>query len=79
MDTPNPSLQREEKISPGKLTAMQYVVVGILVVLVLGLWNLQVLGRGHVPAAGGGEPDPQGADSGAAGADLRPRRAAAGR
>ncbi len=45
MDTPNPSLQREEKISPGKLTAMQYGVVGILVVLVLGLWNLQVLGR----------------------------------
>ncbi len=35
---------REEKISPAKLHATQYVIVLILAVLVLGLWNLQVLG-----------------------------------
>jgi penicillin-binding protein 2 len=37
-------LGREEKLSPGKLAAMQYVIVTILVILTLGLWNLQVLG-----------------------------------
>ena len=35
---------REEKLSPAKLHAAQYVVVAILAVLVLGLWRLQVLG-----------------------------------
>ena len=44
LETPNPLLGREEKISPGKLAAAQYVVVGVLGVLTLGLWNLQVLG-----------------------------------
>ena len=43
-ETPNPLLGREEKISPQKLAAIQYVVVGVLVILTLGLWNLQVLG-----------------------------------
>jgi penicillin-binding protein 2 len=37
-------LDREEKLSPGKLHATQYVVVTVLTLLVLGLWNLQVLG-----------------------------------
>jgi penicillin-binding protein 2 len=43
-DTPSPLIGREEKLSPDKLAATQYVIVGILVVLTLGLWNLQVLG-----------------------------------
>ena len=42
--TAPPTLDREEKISPVKLHAAQYVVVVILAVLVLGLWRLQVLG-----------------------------------
>ena len=37
-------IDRDEKLSPAKLAAAQYVVVAILAVLVLGLWNLQVLG-----------------------------------
>ncbi len=43
MTTP-PILDREEKLPSGKLHATQYIIVFILVVLVLGLWNLQVLG-----------------------------------
>src|ERR1700723_1943274 len=37
-------LDREEKLSPGKLNAAQYIIAFILVILMLGLWNLQVLG-----------------------------------
>jgi len=37
-------IDREEKLSPAKLHAAQYAIVIILAVLVLGLWNLQVLG-----------------------------------
>ena len=36
--------EREEKLSPAKLHAAQYVVVLVLAILVLGLWRLQVLG-----------------------------------
>jgi penicillin-binding protein 2 len=43
-DTPNSLVGREEKLSAGKLAAAQYAIVGILVLLTLGLWNLQVLG-----------------------------------
>ena len=43
MTTPS-LLDREEKLPSGKLHATQYIIVLILVVLVLGLWNLQVLG-----------------------------------
>ncbi len=42
--TPSSSVGREEKLSPGKLAATQYVIVGVLLILTLGLWNLQVLG-----------------------------------
>lgn len=42
--TTSPQLDREEKLSPGKLNAAQYIVALILVILALGLWNLQVLG-----------------------------------
>jgi penicillin-binding protein 2 len=34
---------REEKLSPGKLTLAQYIVAGILTVLVVGLWRLQIV------------------------------------
>jgi len=36
-------LNREEKLSPVKLTIAQYIVAGILVILVTGLWRLQVV------------------------------------
>ncbi|CAN5758298.1 penicillin-binding protein 2 [soil metagenome] len=38
------SLNREEKLSPAKLTVAQYIVALILVVLVAGLWRLQIVG-----------------------------------
>ena len=42
---PPPTLHdREEKLSPIKLHAAQYLIVLILAILVSGLWNLQVLG-----------------------------------
>ncbi len=44
MQIPLNPADREEKLPPGKLHASQYIVVAILTVLVLGLWNLQVLG-----------------------------------
>ncbi len=47
---PNPH-DREEKLSPVKLHAAQYVIVLILAVLVSGLWNLQVLGAENYRAA----------------------------
>ena len=37
------SRERQEKLSPAKLHAAQYIVVAILGILVLGLWRLQVL------------------------------------
>jgi penicillin-binding protein 2 len=44
IDSPNPALDREEKVPPGKLHASQYVIVAVLAALLLGLWKLQVLG-----------------------------------
>lgn len=41
---PNFVHERQEKVSPGKLHAAQYVVALILVILFAGLWRLQVLG-----------------------------------
>ena len=35
---------RDEKVSPGKLHATQYIVVLVLVALAAGMWRLQVLG-----------------------------------
>ena len=34
---------REEKVSLGRLAIAQYVILGIFVLLVFGLWRLQVL------------------------------------
>ena len=42
--TSGPNHDRNEKVSPAKLHASQYIVVLILAVLVFGLWRLQVLG-----------------------------------
>ena len=41
---PERPVDRDEKVSAGKLHATQYVVVLVLAVLVAGLWRLQVLG-----------------------------------
>src|ERR1700722_10168622 len=35
---------REEKLSPNKLHAAQYVIAIVLAVLLAGLWRLQILG-----------------------------------
>jgi penicillin-binding protein 2 len=42
-NTINPLIDREEKLSPAKLHAAQYIIVAVLAVLVIGLWRLQVL------------------------------------
>ncbi len=34
---------RDEKVSPGRLTAAQYMILGIFMVLAYGLWRLQVM------------------------------------
>ena len=38
------TLERKEKVAPGKLVAAQYAVTLVLLVLGIGLWRLQVLG-----------------------------------
>src|SRR6201996_9111856 len=40
----NPEVERKEKLSIGKLHALQYVVALVLLVLAGGLWRLQVVG-----------------------------------
>src|SRR5487761_2660307 len=43
-ESPSPGpLSREERLSPGKLSAAQYLVAIILAVLVAGLWRLQIV------------------------------------
>ncbi len=43
-------LNRDEKIPGIKLTIVQYVIMGILLILLFGLWRLQVLGRTNYQA-----------------------------
>ncbi len=43
-------LNRDEKIPGIKLTIVQYVIMGILLILLFGLWRLQVLGRSNYQA-----------------------------
>src|SRR5579883_1275241 len=43
----NSDISREEKVSSFKLSAVQYVILCIFLVLVSGLWRLQVMGSGH--------------------------------
>src|SRR5713226_2040059 len=40
-------LGREEKVSPGRLTAVQYLILVIFLVLGYGLWRLQVSGSDY--------------------------------
>ncbi|HEY0263247.1 MAG TPA: penicillin-binding protein 2 [Granulicella sp.] len=44
LPTPDLPNERQEKVAPGKLHAAQYIVALVLVVLVAGLWRLQILG-----------------------------------
>jgi penicillin-binding protein 2 len=37
------NIQREEKIPAIKLTIFQYLIVGVLIVLIFGLWRLQIV------------------------------------
>src|SRR5436305_9088106 len=39
------SIGHEEKISSAKLTSVQYAILGIFLLLVFGLWRLQVSGN----------------------------------
>lgn len=43
-------LNREQEISAAKLSIIQYVVVAVLLVLVAGLWRLQVVGKDNYRA-----------------------------
>ncbi len=79
MATTLPSIDREEKLSPAKLHAMQYVIVVILGVLVVGLWNLQVLDAASYTSLAEANRIRKDAGAGAAGTDLRSRRPAIGR
>jgi penicillin-binding protein 2 len=40
-------LNREDKVPTIKLAVVQYVIVAVLVVLVAGLWRLQIVGRAN--------------------------------
>lgn len=37
-------INRDDKLPPFRLAVIQYIIAGILIVLVLGLWRLQVVG-----------------------------------
>ena len=37
---------RDEKVSPIRLTAVQYIILGIFLLLAYGLWRLQVTSSG---------------------------------
>ncbi|MGI4981597.1 MAG: hypothetical protein ACRYHB_14535, partial [Janthinobacterium lividum] len=37
----------EEKISPVKLAVTQYIIATVLLILMVGLWRLQVLGASN--------------------------------
>src|SRR5258708_5618747 len=38
------NLNKDEKMAAFKLSVVQYVIVGVMVVLLSGLWRLQILG-----------------------------------
>src|SRR5277367_5116207 len=42
---------RDEKVSEGRLTAAQYIILGIFLVLAYGLWKLQVMESGYYSSA----------------------------
>jgi penicillin-binding protein 2 len=47
----------EEKISSAKLTGVQYTILGIFLLLIFGLWRLQVAGNAD-PCAPRQDPRP---------------------
>jgi penicillin-binding protein 2 len=42
---------RDDKVSPSRLTAAQYIILGIFLVLAYGLWKLQVMESGYYASA----------------------------
>ena len=42
---------RDEKVSEGRLTAAQYIILGIFLILAYGLWKLQVMESGYYASA----------------------------
>src|SRR6202163_4851327 len=42
---------RDEKVSEGRLTAAQYAILAIFLVLAYGLWKLQVMESGYYASA----------------------------
>ncbi len=42
---------RDDKVSPFRLTAAQYIILGIFLVLAYGLWKLQVMESGYYASA----------------------------
>src|SRR5580692_12170224 len=42
---------RDDKVSPIRLTAAQYIILGIFLVLAYGLWKLQVMESGYYASA----------------------------
>src|SRR5256885_14060605 len=42
---------RDEKVSEERLTAAQYIILGIFLVLAYGLWRLQVMQADYYPLA----------------------------
>ena len=59
-------VSRDEKLPTLKLTVVQYGILLMMLVLVGGLWRLQVLGESELEGAGGAESNPQGSGAGAA-------------
>jgi penicillin-binding protein 2 len=47
---PNTASHKEEKLPGFKLSVVQYVIVGVMVVLLSGLWRLQILGANNYRA-----------------------------
>ena len=47
---PNTTPHRDEKLPGFKLSVVQYVIVGVMVVLLSGLWRLQILGANNYRA-----------------------------
>jgi hypothetical protein len=43
-------LNREQEISAAKLSTVQYVIMAVLLILVAGLWRLQVVGKDNYRA-----------------------------
>ena len=66
---------RDDKVSAIRLTAAQYVILAIFLVLAYGLWRLQVMQSGLLRLGGGEKPHPQCADSRAPRQDSGSRRA----